>query len=1099
MKIGLSLLVLLSAAPVLAVPLSVSVVDVKGAPVADADVQLESFGKTPRGYVLHQTNGQGVVIFDVEPMSDSIYGDFAGRVFVRKNGFAIGNGKLLFKTPLRVELSPPSKISGKVVDPEGKPIQNAQISFLSTQKNGDYSDMLIDGPLKPQMTTHSSADGSWQLDGVPPDTQVFVTVSAPERVRVRSQILSGGTGQTVLQPGAQIKGRLFGLDGKPLAGMEVSAQGTTTETRSSGATTKTGTDGTFVLDGLSGGTYNIMFNSEEEEAPFVVPAFQGVNALVGAPLQLPATRAVEGVIVAGHVLESDTKAPVAGAMIGIYGGLNPSTSAQVSSTTSDKNGFWKMRTLPGESRIYLMGPPQQFKREPDNQAHNITIGATGDMNVDFTLERLPKISGRLLDENGKGVKASVQLRRDYQEFWASSDQNGDFTTYGPTTGEWTVSPQGNWDIAGPQRVTISLDKPLEVRLKRVQLATLELGVYDDDDLAVEGARVSVEITTGEGDNQTMQPVELISDKAGRAGYENLRADQTVSIASAKKEGYDTAPLPAPDHTGRAWSASLTLIRRNGHASGQVFGPDGQLAVGTLISGSGIDTRADGTGHFELAPLPKGVTPVAAWQGDGFALGTSDQARLDLKPQTLEPTDPAKARAILDAITEQSKDGEYYWRDSLQFEVGSFDEIAQKLKQKPLKYAVSKLISRFGTDKTIPASRWFDVLQSAISPMSRLSNTASWLKTGPTIPADEDAQRFLQTLQNDVAQVETQFKSDDKSQIAHGIFAAAAFAEKSGDTQAADALFERARIFTDTAFGRESDRLYGNIGGTVAVSPRLLLKTAQLLAPTNSQRAVLLGYGIPVLARGVNLDVVKPLLDQIRAMPQPKPDSYGDTFSVDALLYQATIGSIRIAGKSNTTLALELAKALPATTTYGDNEVRDTALCEAAFFQPSEEARALWRDSLPRLRLDEAMSFLVRISKRDEPFARDYYEIVARNMDARPLPDPEARFGGPSVNPATFAFYEAHFNPARARFRLERAFAIAQTQTEGNRDMASFPKAMAIFDATRAVSWTVVLSGGVNDWSGNFETRRRIAQWLALSEEARQNASFATPHSQDWDF
>jgi hypothetical protein len=484
MKIALPLLVLFVAAPVFAVPLPVSVVDAKGKPVVGADVQLESFGKTPRGIVLSQTNEQGVTTFDVEPMPHALYGNFAGRVFARKNGLALGSGQLNFKTPLRIELGPAAKIGGKVSDPEGKPIQGASISFLSAQKAGQEWDMLVEGPLLAPMTAHSAADGSWQLDGVPTDAQVYVSIMAPDRVRVRAQILAGTTTPTVLQAGAQIKGRLLGLDGKPLAGIFVSAQGTINSRDSLGASATTGEDGTFTLDGLNGGTFNVSFYSREEEKSFIIPAFESVGAAVGTPLQLPDARATEGVMIGGRVLETGTNAPINGASVGVYGGVNPASGAAVSSASTDENGVWKMRTLPGQSKVYLMGIPQEFKQ--DQQQRDMVIGEAGDVNLDFKLERLPKLSGRLLDENGNGIKTSLQLRHENQVFWANSDEKGDLTVYGPTNGDWDVTPQGTWELVGPARVTVVPDKPLEIRLRRAQLETLELGVYDDDDSAVEG-------------------------------------------------------------------------------------------------------------------------------------------------------------------------------------------------------------------------------------------------------------------------------------------------------------------------------------------------------------------------------------------------------------------------------------------------------------------------------------------------------------------------------------------------------------------------------------------------------------------------------------
>lgn len=1002
-----------------------------------------------------------------------------------------------FKTALQIKLGASAKVGGQVVDAEGKAISGASVAFLSAQNgNKRETEMLIEGPLLPMMTAHSDEKGAFELDGVPSGAQVYLSVSAPGRVSKRAQILAGGTGQIILLPGAQIQGRVFGLDGKPLAGMVVDAQSSNNLNATGGEAT-TGADGRFVLDGLSGGAFNVMFQNDPD-APFVVPALEGVKASVGTPKTLPDLRAVEGVLIGGHVLEAATKAPVEGIQIGVYGGLNPASSAQVSAAFTDKNGAWKMRTLAGQSKVYVMGGKQEFLRS-DTQ-HNLEIGAAGNMNLDFTLKSAPKISGRLLDETGRGVKATITLLRteNREGFSAQSDDNGDFVAYGPTAGEWKVSTSGLWEIAGAERVQIQDGTPLEVRLKHANLAIFEIGVYDDNDNAVEGAHVTFNLTTGEGDGQMMQQREVISDKEGRAHIDDLRADQKVELQSVKKDGYDAAPLPKPDRAGKVWSASLVLIKRSGRAKGEVFDANGALATKALVSGSGVDTHTDDAGRFELAPLPQGITEVFAWHKDTFALASSDQTKLELHLQTLEAPNETKARAILDALAEQTKGSDYYARDALQLQIGSFEELAPKLGQVKGWRGIDSLVAHFGNDDSIPAARWFAVLQGEDDAGKRLYDASKWIVSRRTIAPDDEARAFLKGLQRDVAEIEPKFKDDDKWQFEDGIFGAAAFAERIGDTQAADDLFERARQFTLKAYGTESDRSFGS-NGEFAVSPRLLQKTLALLPVDNFWRASLLGQAAPQLARIAGLDAAKPFLDELQTL-KPKANAEGNDMSVDYTWHRAVVQSVGAGGKSNPQLALELAQSLPRNANYGGYDARDRALCEAARFQTPEIAHRLWLESLPRIQPQDAMRFLARMKPGDELFARDFYETLAADFDARPL-DPSHAFSRDTPDIPTFAFYEARFNPARARFRLERGFAHAQSKPQlyGGDTLAPYAKAMALFDAARAVGWSAKSTSPINDPSGNFETRRRIAQWLALDEKARQKAGFSGLYSQEWDF
>ncbi len=750
--------------------------------------------------------------------------------------------------------------------------------------------------------------------------------------------------------------------------------------------------------------------------------------------------------------------------------------------------------------VYLAGVPREWGIGKDQQRQRPDVGETGDQNINFEVTRLPRTSGRLLDENGKPVKASLTFSRadqNYDGFAASSDDKGDFAVFGPTPGEWKIQPSGAWEVVGATRVQIEADKALEVRLKAVQLASLELSVYDDNDNAVEGARMVVSVLTGEGESQSMYQRELISDATGRARIDKLAANQRIELQSVQKEGYDAAPLPRPSRAEQVWNASLSLIKRSGRASGQVLLSTGEVAAKAQIAGSGVDARTDEAGRFLLTPLPKGTTDVFAWHGNGFALGSSDQTRLELKPVTLEPTNPSKARAILDALAEQTKDQDYYQRDTLEIEVGSFEELAPRLQAAPNERAIETLIARFGSDETISDTRWFAILRSEKDAEKRLTHTAQWLQERRIVAPDDDSHAFFAALRGDFDAVEAR-KPAEIWRASQGMFGVAAFAEKIGETKAADELFERAKTFVERLDAAQSTVHFGGAGELVAVSPRLVQKALALMPSDDAYWGILAGNAVPQLARVASLDEVKPFLDQLRIAPKPKPNANGDTFSVESQWQGAVIKSIQFAGKTNPALALELAQSLPTKGDFGGYDARDVAISEAARFQNPKVAHQLWRESLPRLEAPKAMKFLVEIKASDEPFARELYETFARNFDARPL-DSSSSFSRDAPDVAAFAFYEAQFNPARARFRLERGFAYVMQKPEGSNWAPSYAKAMTVFDAERALSWSGKSTSPINDSSGNFQTRRRVAQWLALDAAARQKTGFSAAYSQDWDF
>jgi len=1110
MKTSVFLLVLLVGAPVLAVPVSVSIVDAKGAPVAGADVQWQSFSDTPTEALVQHTGADGRATFEVAPPKSEVYGDFVGRLAVFKSGFAIGSGSLNLKKPSQVTLvSAGAPITGTVVDAQKKPLAGAKVSLSYWTENGAYVPLAVvsDGPLRSHWQTVTNAAGHWSLDALPPDIWASVSITAPGFATARAEVGSGGAVQTALHAGARLDGRLLGLDGKPLPKVRVYAQPTNDNVGlNSYAEDVTALDGTFKLDGLEAGVYNVMFQTDDD-APYVVAAFEGVRASVGTPLQLDDARAVEGVQIGGKVSERGSGKGIAGIQIGIYGGANPVSSAAVSTATTDANGVWKKRTLPGSSRVYVMGVSQEFVR--DLREKNIVIGKDGQSGLDFQLSPATKIRGRLLDENGQGVQtSSLVFRQKEDEYAISSDKNGDFQAFGPADGEVEVGrPQWfgrakkeaeqEWDVVGAKTFPVASGKPIEIHLKRAEVSSLELGVFDQNDEAIEGAKVTVYLATGSGERQTMQPRELRSDKTGRAHLEGIRADETVSIHSVAKDGYDAAPLPKLEKLNGVYRADLTLAKRNGTAKGEVFGIAGKIAAGASVFGSGVETTADEAGRFSLSPIPSGKTEVFAYKDDGFALGYSDGARLDLKPQTLEETDTDLAQQIIVALKEQTKNTKYWNRDSLSVEaaIANFDAGAAKARTGNFE-GVFRLIGRFANDPSVSTEKWVAFIQSVKSPSDRLYAAAFWAYRTPVLSDNAATEGLFDSLQNDVATVEKPENANNKFQNAGGIFGAAALAERLGKTDAADALFERGNAYVQKNFPEKGtsdnpsqDDTFGVFGSFGAVSPRFFNKMLALVDNDSSAYTRILHDGAPVLAHLNGLDAAQPFLDKLKNAPTPKVDPNDNNTQGQWQVGEAILKSIKAGGKSNPQLALELAQSLPKSTDAGYNDWRTKAICEAAFFQPPSQAATLWRASLPSLEASEAMKYIIRIADSDEPLARGLYETVRAQLDAQPDTDQSAMIYGRDRQTAAFAFYEARFAPARARYRLEKAYQKARKDPNARYDLSQYPKAMAVFDANRALVWADQLGNEQTDNFAGFEAKRAIAHYLAQDETARRKEGF----------
>lgn len=1115
MKFSVSLLVLLLGAPVLAVPVSVSVLDSKGAPIVGAAVELQAAGKTPGGTETAVSDAKGVATFEVEP--NATEPTYAGRVLAWKPGFALGGGTLWVKG-LQLTLAAPTSVAGTLADENGKPVVGATVrAGYFRAPNANFGISVFEGPnIKTPIETVSDKDGKWQLDNVPPDVMVSVSIRAAGRVNADVQIASGASSQTVLGPGAQIGGRLLGLDGKPLAKVRVYASEQTRDfgSRSFGEA-ETKTDGTFSISGLKKGVYKVAF-TPSEDASFVVAPVPDVAATPEKAVQLLDSRAVAGTLIGGTIRAGDdAKTPVAGVNVMLQ---SDEDSNHYESATTDDKGKWQIRTLEKAAHLYIGGARREFNFGADRQRRAVAVGE-GNTHLDFSLPRNVQINGRLVDETGRGVQTSAfvlrQGKRD-DEFTLESDATGNFSAFVPAWGEveigvsrWNDAPDGDtWDVVGSPKLVVE-GKPLVIKIRRAQLASLEVGVFDQDDAAVEGVKVVVNLKTPQGENESWQPRELVSDKTGRVHLDGIRANQKVDFGSATKEGFDTGDLPKLALQNGVYRADISLKRRSGKAEGRVLDAAGAPVEGAQVYSSGLQTKSDAAGHFLIAPLPGGKVEVLAWKNEGFALGQSDGTRLDLKPQILGATDVARAKEVLAALQLETKGTGYWRRESLDSVLAGGDFNASAASARGAGFGgITGVIMRFKNDESIPLERWIPLLQSAPNPTERLYNAAMWSSQMAFLPDNEATRAYLAALQSDVKGIENVKDDSQKWQNATGIFGAAALSERIGDQNAADTFFERGNAFIidnfpETGANRQTqtqDKMFASLAEIVAVSPRLLSKLTALVEPDSSSYSTLLRNGAPVVARLRGLDAAKPFLDLLKTAPTPKAAEDSHPTNIEWLYSQAVLDCVVAGAKSNPKLALELAQSLPKTSNMGNDDSRAQAFCEAAGFQAPDIAAGLWREYLPKLEGSLAMKYVARVALSNEPLAREFYEAVRDALDAQPAADPNAPIYGREPQVAAFSFYEARFAPARARYRLERGFQNAQKSLNARYELADYARAMAAFDPDRALLWADTIGNTDNNFAG-FEAKRHIARFLSLDAATRRKMSFGDRFgrdNEDWD-
>lgn len=182
----------------------------RGSPIAGETIHLESAAANARHAAVSGPDG-GFFIPGIEPgpgyylfvRPGSGYGDYQRPVDVGEDGLSLDIALKTLST---------ARLSGRLVDTEGRPIPNLAFSVVSGQALGR------------SLQTTSDAEGYFVLDDIPTG-HLFFLASAPEKLVISGFALSPGfAGEALLRADwgdGDIVGRVVDDSGRPLGGAEV--------------------------------------------------------------------------------------------------------------------------------------------------------------------------------------------------------------------------------------------------------------------------------------------------------------------------------------------------------------------------------------------------------------------------------------------------------------------------------------------------------------------------------------------------------------------------------------------------------------------------------------------------------------------------------------------------------------------------------------------------------------------------------------------------------------------------------------------------------------------------------------------------------------
>jgi protocatechuate 3,4-dioxygenase beta subunit len=404
-----------NATPAKTFRLAGTAVDADGKPLADAEVECWQYpgaglrtAHTEMEVKQHLTSGtNGAFEFRVPPVSTVLVG--------RKQGVAPAWVQYwnLSKdiTDVRLVFTPPTTLTGVVVDEAGNPVADAEVwvsyaCIVREKEEGGVSYAYLNGnPTREYFSTRTVADGKFVIQGFPTNASADLAVSKPgkflrepEREGISPDNMRCQPGlrdvKLVVEPAGSIEGKVVAKEtGQPLSGMGLLPQSTRRVNFgiAEHKPAESGADGTFRLADLAPGSYQLLATFGSNQPPEWVAETVSVTVESGQAARDIQVSATRGGFLEVIVLGKEDRKGINGASINAY---QQNYQRGVSAGT---NGLALLRLPPGEYKV------SAYWGNSRSEGSDATVEAGRTNHMEIELNPPPKIVGVVSDPSGAAV------------------------------------------------------------------------------------------------------------------------------------------------------------------------------------------------------------------------------------------------------------------------------------------------------------------------------------------------------------------------------------------------------------------------------------------------------------------------------------------------------------------------------------------------------------------------------------------------------------------------------------------------------------------------------------------------------------------------
>jgi hypothetical protein len=1113
------------ALPAFAIPVSVTVVDQADTPVTGAKVwfQTPELDKT----IMAITDEQGTATADLPVDADA---PFKGRAVAQVVGKALGGATLLQK-PTIIKLSAPVTLTGLTVDIAGKPVANVPVRLSNLYRPSPRHETVAvigEGPEWDAFTVRSDANGQWKFSFLPAGATANYELLDAHYVRIqgKQELPATGTAEAtplVARPGAIITGRVVDEAGKPLAAVSVTASSRAMGAAGRWDNTITGKDGAYRLTRLGTGSFEVRARLEGNAARVAAP-ITNVQAKENEVAKAPDLIMTPGALVDGVVTDAATGTPLKGVYVSVPG----------NSTITSADGRYSARALPGDGNIYIMGKPPTHlypKLGSPSNTMPITLAEGQTKTVSFVLPPALQLTGRVVDEAGGaagGATVLLSANHSWDQLTGVADEEGAFEIVGLEPGEFKVAVRGDWTVVGPDKVTLPLQAPLVVKLRRTPLLPLRGRVIDDKGKPVLGVQVTIHESIPVSATGSIGSSRKVStDAEGYWQWTPSQSNVTATVSAGKtayrfvsggkltrgKDILGPNGLPIPNPTVQWEVSDIVLQPLVRTAKGRVLGADGKPVTNAIVaalaggaSGSNAIQRniavTDATGNYSLADLPEGEVAFVAGEGNSFARISSAATTLPdmvLQPQAASGPNLAQAREVVRELIEASRGTRYYARSSLAYVIAPYDTDAAielagaarddgKAQPGTVRAIVTQLMQ---VNPVLAQEKLPELLRQMPAPTEGYVSEYFAVSLIPFMRNNPDVEAMARSIfeTGRAAVGKLDFNASSDLTLAYRLVGLALLAVHLNEP-GAEALVDSAVAIgmRHEAGQKETSGGLGAVIEGLARSNIALIERALEKIPADN-RAYALGRVVPELAQ-TDLAGALRLLEQIPGTSRPE----GSRLSNADPTYAFGLAAKPIIARLQHDPAAALALARRVTS----ESHRSEALALAAQWQPKEEGKKLLREAFTMPGSEgEGQLMVAAIALRVDPaLAQELLQSVENHLLSE---DDGDRWGSDRRMSllAALGFYLAQVAPGRSQALLEWEWARLLTSSgdrNGSRNSRILAMAMVAVNAERALEMArsippVVKEDGSEDFSARFEAQRKIAQYMVAPEAVQRTIRF----------